>query len=79
MLRSGIFPITIATLYLVIYVFLLNNQKTIWHAYMMFFFSPVVIFGMVYMVLKYGKYDGPNLENDEFGYQDKPKEELDIF
>jgi hypothetical protein len=34
---------------------------------------------MVYTVLKHGKYDGPELGDDEFGYCDKNKDELGVF
>jgi len=36
--------------------------------------SPVLIIWMVWVVLKYGEYDGEELEDEqEFGYTDRPE------
>ena len=42
--------------------------------------GPFLIIWMVYSVLKFGKYKGPALEEEqEWGYADKKREELDTF
>ena len=43
-------------------------------AFLIFMISPVLIIGMVYSVLKHGKFEGEEFkENQEFGYLDKPQ------
>ncbi|MDB5119279.1 MAG: hypothetical protein JWN56_497 [Sphingobacteriales bacterium] len=43
----------------------------------MFLFSPLVVLYMVYSVIRYGKYTGKELmENEEWGYEDMDKEQL---
>jgi len=37
--------------------------------------SPFIICRMVFAVLKHGKYEGPELGDKEFGYQDRIKNE----
>ena len=45
-----------------------------------FFLSPFLIIWMVYSVLRYGKYNGKPLEEDEeWGYADKEKKDLGVF
>jgi hypothetical protein len=45
-----------------------------------FFLSPFLIIWMVYSVLRYGKYNGKSLEEDEeWGYADKEKKDLGVF
>jgi hypothetical protein len=45
----------LGTLYLAIYVFLLNSEATLPYAFIMFSFSPLIIIAMVLYILKYGK------------------------
>jgi hypothetical protein len=45
----------------------------------MFLVSPFLLIWMVVTVLKSGKYEGPELGENEFGYQDKNKDDLGIF
>lgn len=80
-LRLGIdiLAVIVVTIYLIVYCALLQFENTPKYSMLMFLFSPVMIIGMVYIVLKYGKYDGPGLGNDEFGYQDKNKDDLGTF
>jgi hypothetical protein len=79
MLRSDLFTLGIVTFYLTAYCVLLQFEATIGYAEIMLAFSPVLICWMVYMVLKFGKYSGPELGHDEFVYQDKKKDELGVF
>jgi hypothetical protein len=79
MLRNGLFSVSFVTGYLVTYIILLSIQSTLIYAIGMLLFSPVLVLWMVYTVLKYGKYDGKELGNDEFGYHDKKKDELGVF
>jgi len=67
------------TFYLVFYCILLQYKVTRDIALVMLGLAPFVLVWMVYTVLKHGKYNGPDLGNEEFGYQDKNKDELDLF
>jgi hypothetical protein len=73
------FSVLFASIYLLLYFIFCQVNGTAGIAIMMFFLSPFVILWMVYSVLKYGKYNGKGLETEEFGYQDKNKEELGVF
>jgi hypothetical protein len=79
MLRKDIFAVILVTVYLFIYITLLQFESTQQYGLFMLPLSPFLIGWMVYTVLKHGKFDGPELGNDEFGYQDKRKEDLGVF
>ena len=79
MLKRDILAVAVVTCYLVIYVTLLQFDATIIYAFAMLALSPVLVCGMVFMVLKYGKYNGRQSGNHEFGYQDKNNEDLGVF
>jgi len=78
-LGIDILSVLIVTAYLILYCIMLQFQDTRSYAILMLAFSPLLIIGMAYVVLKYGKYDGPELGEEEFGYQDKNKDDLGIF
>lgn len=76
-MRSNLLPVFLATGYLVAYCILLRAEPAI--ATIMLLFSPLVVCGMVYSVLKFARYKGTDLGDEEYGYQDKKKEELGTF
>ena len=79
MLCNANFVVGLVTFYLFLFGALLQLQTTFPFAVSMLILSPFLICWMVYTILKYGKYGGPELGNDEFGYQDKKKDELGMF
>ncbi len=79
MLRKDIFWVVFVTCYLFVYCILLQFDATFVYAVRMLIFSPLLLCWLVFMILKYGIYKGPELGEDEFGYQDKKQEELGIF
>ena len=79
MLRNDIFSVGFVTVYLFIYLALLQFDNTQIYGFVLLLFSPLLIFWMGYTVLKHGQYDGPDLGNEEFGYCDKPRDYLDVF
>ena len=79
MLNKDIVPVYLVTCYLIAYIILLQFETTTDYAIIMSLFSPLLICWMVYSVLRYGKYNGPELGDEEFGYQDKMKNDLGIF
>lgn len=74
-----IIAVITGTLYLLCYCILLHFEKTKPIALVMLGIAPFILVWMVYTVLKRGKYNGPDLGDEEFGYQDKNKEDLGIF
>ncbi len=71
--------VVLVTIYLLAYCALLQFERTQFFALLMLMFSPALIIWMVYTVLKHGKYNGPELGKEEFGYGDKEKDDLGIF
>jgi len=45
----------------------------------LFFLSPFLVIWMVYRVIRYDTYHGNELNDDEWGYADKKKEDLNMF
>ncbi len=69
-----------ATIYLLVYVFLIQINFSHTVIYILFSLSPVVLIYMVYQILKNGTYTGKDLGSDEaFGYQDVDKNTLGTF
>lgn len=73
MLRNDIFSVGFVTVCLMASAGLFISSSTWLYGFIILLLSPVLICWMVYSVLKHGKYDGPELGHDEFGYQDKPE------
>jgi len=71
--------VSLVTFYLIVYCVLLQFEQTRDYAVWMFLFSPFLLGGMIYVLLKYGRYNGSELGDNEFGYQDKRSEELGVF
>lgn len=80
MLRNATVAATIVSIYLLLYIILLHSEASLQLMSVLFFFSPVMVIYMVYTVLRYGKYEGKELSSDEeWGYQDKMKDDLGTF
>ena len=59
-----------------IFVFTGNILVSSW----MFLFSPLVLITFFYIVIRYGTYNGQELRDDEeWGYENKNKDELGFF
>jgi hypothetical protein len=74
-LGKDVIAIIAVSLYLLLYAVLLAFEPTSGIAVLMFLFSPLLVILMVYVVLRFGKYQGPGLNGKEFGYQDRPLDE----
>ncbi|MGZ3901553.1 MAG: hypothetical protein ACXVNM_13710 [Bacteroidia bacterium] len=74
-----IIAVITGTFYLLCYCILLQYETTKSIALIMLGIAPFMLVWMVYTVLKHGKYNGPELNGEEFGYQDKNKDELGTF
>lgn len=70
----------LVTLYLIIYSLLHQSGASLQLLGAMFLASPFLVIWMAYTILKYASYNGPELkEDEEWGYQDKNKDELGVF
>lgn len=79
-MRKPSVTVIVATLYLITYYFLYNYVQDYQYLLWMFMLAPFVLGWMAYTIIRYGKFDGKELkENEEWGYSDKEKDSLDIF
>jgi len=61
------------SLLLLIYTMFASLELFLSFVYLIFAVSPVLIIWMVWVVLKFGEYEGNELANkQEFGYEDRP-------
>lgn len=80
MLRNSTFAVVTVSLLLLFYVVLLRTGWLAPLAGLVYALSPLFMLWLVYTVIRYGKYSGKELqENEEWGYQDRNKDELGIF
>lgn len=72
MLKHPYISTLLATIYLFAYVVMLQFNLLPDVTMIMFFLSPFLLLTLAYSILRYGKYDGPELKDDEhWGYQDR--------
>ncbi len=75
MLKHPYYTALFATLYLLVFVLLIQFQMWENLVYLLFFFSPLVVLSLAWSFLCHGKYNGRELsENEHWGYQDKTHE-----
>lgn len=78
-MNKAIFSVKAVTAYLMIYVSLINLDVSLEVPFYMLIASPVLLFWMIYTVLK-DQFKYPDLEKDkEWAYRDKAREDLDVF
>ena len=61
---------------MILYCVLLNTNAPRSLSYFIFSISPFLLVWLVYTVLRFGTYTGKELDEEEWGYQDKSKDEL---
>lgn len=77
MLRNAKFVAFFVTAYLIIYQILIGTGASLSLVAPLFFLSPFLLIWLVYVVLKFEKFQGKVLEEDEeWGYQDRDRETL---
>jgi len=77
--KPNIAVIVVSTI-LFAYCVLINFNISLPVAYFIFCISPVLLIWMVYSVIRHGKYEGRELkDSEEWGYQDKEKNELNVL
>jgi hypothetical protein len=79
-MRKPSIAVVFASLYLLAYYVLYYNVQDYKYMVWMFLGAPFVLGWMAYIIIRYGKYKGPELqENEEWGYSDKNKDSLGVF
>ena len=72
-MQKDIFFAGFVSIYIIIYCILLQFDTAFNYALLMLVLSPLLFIRLIIIVLKDGKYNGRELGEDEFGYQDKIK------
>jgi hypothetical protein len=79
MFRKPIFAVITISVILIAYCVLLNTNAPLSLSYFIFSISPFLLLWLVYAVLRFGTYVGKDLDEEEWGYQDKNKDELGVL
>jgi hypothetical protein len=80
MFRKPAFSITLTSIYLLVYLILLQVAVPLQLMLLLLAVSPFLLLWMFYTVLRYGKYTGTELKDDqEWGYEDRSKGDLATF
>ena len=73
MLKHPAIMTIFATVYMSLYVLLLQLEPFPNLSFILFFFSPLIILALAYSIIRYGKYNGKEFtEEEHWGYQDHP-------
>ncbi len=71
MLKNPAFAIITVTAYLVVFVAISRLYPDLSMLFILYSLSPLLVIWMVYVVIRYGHYDGQELnEGQEWGYDD---------
>lgn len=77
MLKRPYILAVLVTCYLLAYVVMLQQNILPDVTMIMFFLSPLLVLSLAYSILRYGNYDGKDLqENEHWGYQDRSIEKI---
>ncbi|HAL81617.1 MAG TPA: hypothetical protein DCO83_04775 [Mucilaginibacter sp.] len=78
-MKTKVFIIAVS-LYIILFLITWNSASLIPLSFILFAFSPFIIVGMIYLVLKEQGFKYPELgEKDEWGYLDKKKCEMGLL
>ncbi|MFI5187257.1 MAG: hypothetical protein ACHQF0_11060 [Chitinophagales bacterium] len=80
MLRKPGFAVAAVSIILLVYCVLINFNISLPLVYFIFCISPFLLIWMAYSVIRHGNYKGKELnEDEEWGYQDRNRDELDVL
>ena len=80
MLKKPSFVVVVVSLILFVYCALIGFNIFLPIAYFIFAISPLLIMWLTYTIIHFGVYHGQEFHSDEeWGYGDKNKNELDLF
>lgn len=78
-MKSPKIAIAFATIYLIIFTLLAQKESSLQILFLMFSLSPLIVIWMVYVVLKYGKPSGKELNEKEWGYEGIENNQMGTF
>jgi len=80
MIKKPFFAVAAVTVVLLIYCILIGFNISLPVAYLIFGISPILITWLVYTIIRFGKNKGKEFDTgEEWGYQDRTKQDLDIL
>ena len=79
MFRKPVFAVIVVSIFLLVYCVLLNSGAPSSISFFIFSVSPFLLIWLAYTVLRFGIYKGTELNEAEWGYQDKSKDELGVL
>jgi len=80
MIKKPLFAVAVVSAILIIYCVLINFGICSPVVYFIFSISPLLLGWLAYTIIRFGVYNGEEFNTDEeWGYQDKSKEELDVL
>jgi hypothetical protein len=79
MLKTPGFAVRIGSIYLVIYCICLSSESLYSFAWLLFALYPLLLLWIIFSILRPGDYQVKELDGEEFGYGDKPKDLLGMF
>ena len=78
--RKEIIPVIIGSAVLLLYYWLILSGNESGLTSLLFSIFPFALLWIVFSILKHGKFEGKELEEqEEWGYRDKDKNELGVF
>jgi len=79
MFRKPAIAVSVGTVYILLYCFCLQNEEKLNIAFLLFSLFPIIIIWVTLTIIKFSSYEGRELNDEEWGYQDKEKEDLGRF
>jgi hypothetical protein len=80
MMRKPFFAVSIISTILLVYCILVGFNISLPVAFFIFSISPFLVAWLAYTIIRFGSYEGKEFaKDDECGYQDKRKEDLDLL
>jgi hypothetical protein len=76
MLRKPSFAVIIASLYLLTYYVIFQFGQDFRVLLWMFIGAPFMLGWLAYIIIRFGKYEGRELNEEEWGYGDKERSDL---
>jgi len=78
--RKEAIPVVVASAVLLLYCWMIGSGNESGLTRFLFFLFPILLVWIVFSILRYGKFEGKELgEQEEWGYTDKDKNELGVF
>lgn len=80
MIKKPFFAVAIISIILLVYCVLVGFNISLPVAFFIFSISPFLVAWLAYTIIRFGIYEGKEFpEDEEWGYQDKRKEDLDLL